>query len=156
MIQLNYSLSPQRGAFVLGDRMRKQISHCDIKSCRVEIYNENPYYIRKRCNEHKHYRHHKTGYRYNLKGYISILCEDGKMRLEHRVVMEKHLNRQLLPEENVHHINGIKNDNRIENLELWSTSQPAGQRIEDKIKWANEILELYQTNICAGDTHTTI
>ena len=34
-------------------------------------------------------------------------------------------------------------DNRLENLELWSTSQPKGQRVVDKLKWAHEIIALY-------------
>ena len=62
---------------------------------------------------------------------------------EHRLIMEKQLNRLLLPNENIHHKNGNKLDNSISNLELWSTSQPSGQRVIDKIKWAKEILTIY-------------
>lgn len=86
----------------------------------------------------------------NQQGYVFVIDENhpranpnsGRVR-EHIVVMEKTIGRELLPKEEVHHKNGIRSDNRPENLELWSKSHPAGARVVDLVVWAKEILKQY-------------
>lgn len=89
--------------------------------------------------------------RKNKSGYVQVWVGVGAAGadksgniLEHRKVMQDELGRALLPHENVHHINGIRDDNRLGNLELWSQSQPSGQRVADKIRWAKDFLALYE------------
>jgi hypothetical protein len=57
--------------------------------------------------------------------------------------MAEMLGRPLLPDEEVHHKNGLREDNRPANLELWSTSQPKGKRVVDLVVWAQELLVQY-------------
>lgn len=90
------------------------------------------------CSEHRE-QHSRS---YHVNGY-KIFYRNGKQIFEHRDIMEKKLGRPLKKHETVHHINGVRDDNRDENLELWSSSHPYGQTVRDKVAWAREILALY-------------
>ena len=92
----------------------------------------------------------RGGRHLNADGYVRIQVlghpkghGKGDYVSEHRVVMEQVLGRYLLPGEEVHHKNGKRDDNRPKNLELWVNSQPRGQRAEDLVEWARELLATY-------------
>ena len=130
---------------------------CTIEGC------DNPFLAKGYCG--KHYRrwtdygdanYTKPKKQYPAK-YIEVLAtghpnaKANGMILEHRLVMSEMIGRPLMPGENVHHKNGDGKDNRPENLELWNTAQPAGQRPSDKVEYAIMILNLYAPELLADN-----
>jgi hypothetical protein len=86
-------------------------------------------------------RYQPTGW-LDRNGYRKIQV-NGITIPEHRYIIEQHLGRKLLKTENIHHKNGVKDDNRISNLELWVSVQPCGKRPEDLVIYAREIINKY-------------
>jgi hypothetical protein len=76
------------------------------------------------------------GYALDRHGYkiLNNGVRGGYKQPEHRAVMERMLGRKLNKNETVHHKNGVRTDNRPENLELWASRHGRGQRVADHIR----------------------
>jgi hypothetical protein len=87
---------------------------------------------------------HKAGYvMVRVDGHPRATRSGGYV-FEHILVMERALGRHLYQDESVHHINGVRDDNRLANLELWTRPHPPGIRATDALEWADQIIRRYR------------
>ena len=112
----------------------KQNKSATCKSCRTDVGEANGNW--------------KGGRTRHKAGYVMVRVPDHPRAslgyvFEHILVAEELIGRYLVEGESVHHINGVRDDNRPENLELWTRPQPSGIRVSDAINWAREIYDRY-------------
>jgi hypothetical protein len=98
-------------------------------------------------------RHHAGYLMVRVPEHPRARCNNGYV-FEHILVIERLLRRHLDPNESVHHRNGIRDDDRPVNLELWIRPQPAGIRATDAVEWAKEILYRYGSLAASRNAQT--
>lgn len=128
---------------------------CDMKGCNSRHYARGFCHLhwarKRRTGELGTITKRATGRYLHSEGYVYVKDPSSPNAtkwgyvLEHIKVMSESLGRPLDGKETVHHKNGIKDDNRIENLELWASRHPRGQRVEDLVAFAREILNTYES-----------
>lgn len=130
------------------------VEGCDRHSTQTRRYCEAHYYRLRQYGDLKagrpiNWKRDKSQPYTDRKGYVQVYrpehpnsWADGWIP-EHRLVMSEKLGRPLTQDEVVHHLNGRRDDNRPENLELWTRSHPDGQRVEDVLRWAQGFVARY-------------
>jgi hypothetical protein len=116
-----------KGCFYISHKGMKLSKKSRKKMSVSHLANPTRYWLGKKRSATSGEKHHnwKNGRRIDAHGYVLILCSTHPFRnvmncvFEHRLIMETYLGRYLIKKEVVHHINGIPNDNRIENLMLF-------------------------------------
>lgn len=127
---------------------------CSVEGCEKVVKTKglcNGHYLRKKQGRpvNTPLRGYGVHRRKTKDGYVQLWSanlpgRDGRGYIyEHRHVMSEMIGRPLKPGETVHHRNGKRDDNRPENLELWVSSHPGGQRVDELVSWAKEILSEY-------------
>ena len=134
-IQCNELMPIQRKP---GGTVNRQKRLCSTK-CRSEF---------RRLAYQRNHPDQKPTKRITKNGYVRVVVPGISGRpsrdvFEHRYVMEQHLGRELYPDETVHHRDGNRQHNALENLELFSSRHGPGQRVVDKIDFALEIIQRY-------------
>lgn len=117
------------------------LGYCRTHHLRFKKYG-NPHagiWHKRKKGEGKKWHESKNGYILRIDHNSPHSGSNGHV-YQHRQVMAEMLGRPLRKGENVHHRNGNRKDNRPENLELWVSGQPAGQRVQDVARWAIELL----------------
>jgi len=116
---------------------------------RIKGYRQYPNFCGKKCANSAHNvprnKLNARGWYIDKHGYVIINRVDGYAQPQHRAVMEEVLGRKLAEHETVHHMNGVRTDNRPENLELWSGRHGRGQRAHEHDIWSGMIPN-YQFN----------